>query len=752
MSTEEEIQRIINDITNGILTVPTHNAIARLLELVNQFRFKTASIDSNIWYEFKSHRWVNIPDTYVMVNDKTIQCGGPSGKSIKLDYPEMLTKLVRELDKLFENKRKILCEKLVQLSISSIDTMKDIFKNISHITDIVSILHQDSFTNDVLSEYKKIVYDPDFSKKVNTDTNLICFENGVYDLTENILRDGQPVDYISIQMPYPYREYEPNNKSVNEITDYLNKLFPDPDLLRYVCSRFLRQLDEKEKKYLYVFHGKITDGKSKFADLIRASFGNHCVSFDSSAIRCVAEKQFETEREIRIRILDDEMPNLVDKNNNIYVSTRDNEEINSSFLKSNSDAKSFLFCDKLPIIDENTWKQLKVIPVNSEFIYDNLSEEVEKFRESFMSILVKYYKEYVENGVKVPQIVEQYTAQYNCNLYRNFIADTLEETDDLSNTITLSIIFNLFKTWYASNYKYKCPTRMEFIQYLKKFNRYDSKYHMLNRYVVKKSAQVQKNELDFIKQCALNTKLPDENNHNTQIKVEESKIPVEPKRMRREYGFSKYSLLNTTNSIKSREMQLTFCLRKYGYSTKLSAIKRHSTLMKMFMTVGGSTTLRHLNITKNYNDRPHIKKILREDIDFLKDIITKSELKGTPVITTPKIEQEFHFKQYGYSTTLSKELRHNILMQASVDVGELKVLRRLNLARNYNINPSTRKIFEEDVEFLKSMLKKSESNETSVTTPAKTSLELIIDDMKVNGISKIQIKKDKISVTYLYPK
>lgn len=674
MSTEEEIQRIIDDITNGTLTVPTHSAIARLFELVNQFRFKTASMDPNIWYEFKSHRWVNIPDTYVMVN----------GKSVKLDYPEMLTKLVRELCKLFENKRKTLCEELVQLPISSIDIMKDIFKNIGHVTDIVSMLNNDSFTNDVLSEYKKIVYDSNFSKKVNTDTNLICFENGVYDLTENIFRDGRPVDYISIQMPYPYTEYEPDNKSVNEITDYLNKLFPDPDLLRYVCSLFVGLIDEKEKKPFYVFQGDFTNGKSKFADLIRASFGDHCVSFDSSAIECLSDKQFETKREVRIRILDNEMPDLVDTNNNICIETSSNEEINSSFLKSNTDAKSFLFCDKLPVVDENTWKQLKVIPVKSEFIYHDLSEAVEKFREPFMFILVKYYKEYVANGVKVPQIVESSTAKYkyNSNPFRNFIADTLDETDDLSNIISLSVILDLFKTWYKSNYNYKCPTRMEFIQYLKKWTRYDSKYHMLRGYVVKKSAQVQKNELDFIKQCAIDTKLPDENNHDTQIKAEE------PKRMRRTY-----SLLNTTNSVKSRGMQRTFSLRKYGYSTKLSAIERHSTLMKMFMAVGGPTTLRHLNITKNYNDRPHIKKILREDIDFLKDVIIKSELKETPVIAATVVE-----------------------IPIAIPVIATPVIA------------------------------------TPVTSLAKTPLELIIDDMKANGISKIQIKKDKISVTYLYPK
>ena len=43
----------------------------------------------------------------------------------------------------------------------------------------------------------RITSDPDFSSRLDTNPNLICFLNGVYDFKNKCFRVGLPEDYIS---------------------------------------------------------------------------------------------------------------------------------------------------------------------------------------------------------------------------------------------------------------------------------------------------------------------------------------------------------------------------------------------------------------------------------------------------------------------------------------------------------------------------------------------------------------------------
>jgi hypothetical protein len=65
-----------------------------------------------------------------------------------------------------------------------------------------------------------------------------------------------------------------------------------------------------------------------------------------------------------------------------------------------------------------------------------------------------------------------------------------------------------------------------------------------------------------------------------------------------------------------------------------------------------------------------------------------------------------HLSQYGYSHRQSVQDRHEALRKASVAKDPLKVLRRLNLIRNYQSMPDIKEVFDKDVEYMQNYYSK----------------------------------------------
>jgi hypothetical protein len=66
----------------------------------------------------------------------------------------------------------------------------------------------------------------------------------------------------------------------------------------------------------------------------------------------------------------------------------------------------------------------------------------------------------------------------------------------------------------------------------------------------------------------------------------------------------------------------------------------------------------------------------------------------------PKIGKEIHLRKYGYSTDKSDNVRHAALRAAIKDNNSLLILKHLNLIRNYQADPSAKRIMNKDVKYL----------------------------------------------------
>jgi len=85
----------------------------------------------------------------------------------------------------------------------------------------------------VVHNCMEVFYDEDFESKLDKNPHLFAFRNGVYDLKQHIFRAGRPEDYLSKKAPIDYKEYNIDDEEIQEVLDYLEKIFPDKTLRQY---------------------------------------------------------------------------------------------------------------------------------------------------------------------------------------------------------------------------------------------------------------------------------------------------------------------------------------------------------------------------------------------------------------------------------------------------------------------------------------------------------------------------------------
>jgi len=134
--------------------------------------------------------------------------------------------------------------------------------------------------NNIMREAAEIFYDNEFIRNMDTNKYLMCFNNGVVDFTNKVFREGYPEDYITKSTKINYTPYDESNeefkKTLNEIEIFMQKLFPIPDLNRYMKDHLASCLIGANKNQTFnVYHGSGSNGKSIIADLMSVTLGEY---------------------------------------------------------------------------------------------------------------------------------------------------------------------------------------------------------------------------------------------------------------------------------------------------------------------------------------------------------------------------------------------------------------------------------------------------------------------------------------------
>jgi P4 family phage/plasmid primase-like protien len=355
-----------------------------------------------------------------------------------------------------------------------------------------------------------LFYDEEFSQKLNSNQYLLGFNNGVVDLHAVRTKDdgtneyyvnfrkAEPTDYITFMAgrcttkdcdPIDYVEYNPTDSEQApihaEIDDFMSKVFPRPELRKYMWRKLASCLEGANKEQTYeTWIGVGGNGKSKLVDLMSMALGDYASSLQSTAmtrkrpesgaanpdIMAIRNKRF-----IYMAEPDDREP--LNTSRMKQFTGEDDVEARGLFedqTKFKITGKIFMLCNAFPAIntmDRGTWRRVRAVPFESKFVDPTSGEKIDpneniyprdnsldlklkKWRTLFMSRLVHIYKtEYLPSGLGyIPAIVTQESNKYqeSFDSVAKFMNARIREIKMGGYESNIKEIYRVYKNWYEA--------------------------------------------------------------------------------------------------------------------------------------------------------------------------------------------------------------------------------------------------------------------------------------------------------------
>ena len=370
-------------------------------------------------------------------------------------------------------------------------------KNIKKIRRVYSTFGDTLLKNNIMSDLADLFYDgknpnKDFVSKLDRNSYLIGFNNGVYDLSNFIFRDGVPEDYVSISTGYDYSD-ERTDK-YNDLLKFLEDIQPEREEREYMLTYLSTALFQNTLELFTIMTGIGRNGKSKLIELLQPTFGDYYGAVPAQLFTRPMPNANEP---------DPGLLNLLKKKIVVASEAEKFGKLNTAFIKfltgrdhttlrechSNKmidfTAKfiTLFVCNNIPECDEMDiamGKRLRCINFPTEFvkepkkanqklINENINENFDSWKSDLFLLLVDYYKTYIKHkNLKPTNNILRWTNQYkeDTDIALLFLN---EMTKDSTKRTHCSKLYESFKIWFmANNPQTKIPNNKEFINNLRK--------------------------------------------------------------------------------------------------------------------------------------------------------------------------------------------------------------------------------------------------------------------------------------------
>jgi P4 family phage/plasmid primase-like protien len=470
--TEEASRKYINDDT---IVNCSHNDLAKSFYEKCGTEFVCASIVTNKWFQYKNHRWMPIEDG-IFLRQKI-------SNDFSKQFQDIANEIMIKMTKADQNQKDMYLQKHKQ------------------VCKLISNLGNSTFKTNVMRECKEVFYDENFLKKLDRNPWLIGFKNGVYDLKNHIFREGIPEDYISLQMPIDYSDYDEEHYLVKEVHNFFEKIFPDREVREYfmnISSEVF--VGGNQKKHVLFWSGEGDNGKSVTQTFFEKMLGGeYAIKLPTSLIvgkrsmSSAASPELARCAGVRWAILQE--PDKKDVINiGILKELSGNDTFYARGLFQNGGEiepmfKLVVICNdppSIPYSDKATWNRIRVVPFESTFV-NNAPESIEEqilqkrfpkdpyFMEKIPDLLKPFawvLLNHRKKGYKMyePEKVTMATELYRKknDVYRQFIDERIivDPVIDPKNKINMDEIYIGFKDWFKeANPGQQLPTKSEVKDY-----------------------------------------------------------------------------------------------------------------------------------------------------------------------------------------------------------------------------------------------------------------------------------------------
>lgn len=386
-------------------TTATEYDLANVLLYLFKDRFVCVGLKTKTWYEFINHRWIEIDSatTLRLAISKDMY-------DIYMDKTKDAINIIHTID-------------------HSDERWAMLQKRAHKLSEICIMLKTTCKKDNIMKEASHLFYDSRFYKSLNSNTHLLCFNNGVYDFNEGTFRKGLPEDYISLTTDINYIPFSQVVKmpEYNEVNEFLDQLFPDPKLRKYQMD-WLASLPVggNDNHHMSFWLGTGANGKTALVTLLERAFGQYKGTVPVTLV---------TRERLNIGTASPEVAALIGVRLAVMQETSKGDKINEGPMKDLTGGdpitarslfkepvtfrpqfKLVLCTNTLPEIqsqDDGTWRRVQVVDFESKFIkkpYEDdlhfpkdqypyqypintkLAKKYEKWAPVLMSIMIEHYK------------------------------------------------------------------------------------------------------------------------------------------------------------------------------------------------------------------------------------------------------------------------------------------------------------------------------------------------------------------------
>jgi P4 family phage/plasmid primase-like protien len=452
--------------------------LARVLYEVYKNKFVCVGIKSNDWYEYINNRWHKVD----------------SGTTLRKAISEQIRDLYNQkscssMDVMITNG---------ESKESSEETMK---RRSIRVLNIIGKLSDSNGKDKIMKEARELFYDDRFLNKLDTNPYLLCFKNGIVDFKEKKFRKGLPEDNISMCTNIDYIPLDPvkHKKTMNEINDFMDKLFPEKELCEYMWDHLASTLigvSTNQTFNMYIGIGQ--NGKSVLVNLMEMVLGDYKGDVPLTLV---------TDKRGKVGGLTPEIVELKGKRYAVMQEPSKGDKINEGVMKALTSGKDRLqgrapymtqtitFIPQFKLVvtcnvfmeiksnDHGTWRRIRAVPFKSlftknptnddpdkpyQFMLDEyIDEKFDSWKEVFAAMLVE--RAFKTNGsVKDCSIVLEKSNEYrqSQDYMSEFISDRIIR--DPKGRIKKSEINQEYNIWYGSNYGGRNPCQKDLHDYISK--------------------------------------------------------------------------------------------------------------------------------------------------------------------------------------------------------------------------------------------------------------------------------------------
>ena len=233
------------------------NDIAQILLQLYKSDYVCSSYTANTWYKYEEPRWRRIDSGLYLRKHISNELRSIYAKKASY-YMDLRSRLSEGQD----------AHRIKQISAHT-DKIMSIYTRLGNCND----------KKNIMTEAKELFYMEGFEEKLDANQYLLCFKNGVVDFKEKIFRRGHPEDNITkcTGIDYIPDVYSGKYKAViDEITDFMQKLFPIPELCTYMWEHLASSLIGVAPDQTWnIYIGEGQNGKSVLVKLMEYVLGEY---------------------------------------------------------------------------------------------------------------------------------------------------------------------------------------------------------------------------------------------------------------------------------------------------------------------------------------------------------------------------------------------------------------------------------------------------------------------------------------------